>query len=266
MIKLYLMEVSPLRDAKCFEQGLALVEPERREKIKKSGQEKSRLLWLAAGLLAAYAAAEAGEQTSGQDAAFDLSYHSGRDSDSTDTQYSGKIQGTVDCIYVSAEAAIKRLFSLSPTKIEKTPDGKPYYADRQGLFLSLSHSGEYAACAVSDAPIGVDIQKHQNVKYNVWERISCPSEKAAFSEKKNIPVNGKREYLHEEEVTGFYRLWTAKEACVKYTGRGLSKDFRELFTDFEKGEIKDTVTEERWQLYFANGPEGYSLAICTLES
>lgn len=261
MIKLYLMEVSPLLDAKCFEQGLALVEPERREKIKKSGQEKSRVLWLAAGLLAAYGAVVSGEEISGQDAAFELSYHSGRDSDSTDTQYSGNIQGTVDCISVSAGTAIKRLFSLAPAKIEKTPDGKPYYADRQGLFLSLSHSGEYAVCAVSDAPIGVDIQKHQNVKYNVWKRISCPGEKAAFSFRKKQPV--KKDYLHEEELADFYRLWTAKEACVKYTGTGLSKDFRELFSDFEKGEIRDIVTKESWQIYSAKGPEGYSLSACT---
>lgn len=244
MIKLYLMEVSPLLDAKCFEQGLALVEPERREKIKKSGQEKSRVLWLAAGLLAAYGAAEAGEQNSGQDATFGSSY--------------------VDCISVSAEAAIKRLFSLYPAKIEKTPDGKPYYADRQGLFLSLSHSGEYAVCAVSDSPIGVDIQKHQNVKYNVWERILCPGEKAAFSSRKKQSV--KKDYLYKEELTDFYRFWTAKEACVKCTGAGLSKDFRELFSDFEKGEIRDIVTEESWQIYSAKGPEGYSLAVCASEN
>lgn len=243
MIKLYLMEVSPLLDAKYFEQGLALVEPERREKINKSGQEKSRVLWLAAGLLAAYAAAEAGEQISGQNAAFDSSY--------------------ADCISVSAEAAIQRLFSLAPAKIERTPDGKPYYADRQGLFLSLSHSGEYAACAVSDAPIGVDIQKHQNVKYNVWKRISCPGEKAAFFSRKKQPVSEKKDYLHEEELTEFYRFWAAKEACVKCTGAGLSKDFRELFTDFEKREIRDTVTKECWKLYSVKGPEGYSLAVCT---
>lgn len=228
MIKLYLMEVSPLQDAKCFKQGLALVEPERRENIKICGQEKSRVLWLAAGLLAAYAAAEAGEQNSWQDDAFDSSY--------------------ADCISLSAEAVIKRLFSLSPAKIEKTPDGKPYYADRQGLFLSLSHSGEYAVCAVSDLPIGVDIQEHRDVKHNVWKRISCPGEKAAFAEEKD-----------------FYRLWTAKEACVKCTGKGLSKDFRELFTDFDKKEMRDTVTGEHWRFHIVEAPKGYSLAVCVAD-
>lgn len=228
-----------MQDAKCFEQGLALVEPERREKINKCSQENSRILWLAAGLLAAYAAAQAGEQISGQEAALDLS-----------------------CILVTAKEAIKRLFSLPPVKIEKTPDGKPYYADRQGLFLSLSHSGEYAVCAISDVPIGVDIQKYQNTKRGVWKRISCPGEKEAFSERKKVPLSGKKDSLCEEELTDFFRFWTAKEACVKCTGAGLSKDFRELFTDFEKGEIRDTVTEERWRLYTAENLDGYSLAVC----
>lgn len=228
MIKLYLMEVSPLQDTQCFEQALALVEPERREKIKKSGQEKGRILGLAAGLLAGYAATEAAETTETLGSLESIS---------------GKKE-VPKWIWVTAGEAIKRLLVLTPAKIEKTPSGKPYFADRQGLFLSLSHSGKYAVCAVSDVPVGVDIQECLDGRRNILKRILCPG----------------------EEGTDMFRLWTAKEACVKCTGAGLSKDFRELFTDFENGELKDTVTGECWQLYTAKEPAGYALAICTAKN
>ena len=215
-----------MQDEKCFEQGLALVEPERRERIEKSSQEKSRMLGLAAGLLAGYSATEAAETPKTL---------------KTSEAFSGKKE-TPEWIWVTAEVVIKRLLTLPPARIEKTSAGKPYFADKQGLFLSLSHSGEYAVCAVSDVPVGVDIQKCLDGKRNILKRIMCPGEEGA----------------------DLFRLWTAKEACVKCTGAGLSKDFRELFTDFENGELKDTVTGECWRLYTAKEPAGYALAICTV--
>ncbi|MCH5275851.1 MAG: 4'-phosphopantetheinyl transferase superfamily protein [Lachnospiraceae bacterium] len=221
MIKLYLMEVSPLQDEKCFEQGLAVVEPERREKIKKSSQEKSRILGLAAGLLAGYANA-----------------------DSLNWMHCVKTQEDVEWIWVTAEAAIRRLWAHPPVKIMRTPNGKPYYEEMPELYLSLSHSGDYAVCAVADSVVGVDIQKYQNMKHNLLKRIASPDEKKVSTE------------------ADFFRLWAAKEACVKCTGEGLLKDFRELFTDFEKGMITDTVTGKEFRVYTSNEPAGYALAVC----
>ena len=60
MIKLYLMEVSPLEEESYFTQCLALVEPERRERLQAAKRYRaSRALRLAAGMLAAYAAGDA---------------------------------------------------------------------------------------------------------------------------------------------------------------------------------------------------------------
>lgn len=248
MIKLYLMEVSPLQNEKCFEQGLELVEPERRKKIEKSTQKKSRMLGLAAGLLAGYAAAEAARfpETVGSSEAV-----------------SGKIEAP-EWIWVTAGEAITRLSALPSAKIEKTPEGKPYFADRQGLFLSLSHSGEYAVCAVSDVPIGVDIQEYRNVKRNMLKKVLCSEEQIALAERADNSEKEKNGFLSAEEMIDFFRTWSAKEACVKCTGMGLSKDFRELFADFEKAELTDTVTGEHWWIYTAEEPAGYSLSICTL--
>ena len=236
-----------MQDEKCFEQGLTLVEPERRAKIEKSTQKRSRMLGLAAGLLAGYGAAEAARSP---------------ETVGTPEAFSGKKEAP-EWIWVTAGEAIMRLFALPPAKIEKTPDGKPYFADKQGLFLSLSHSGEYAVCAVSDVPVGVDIQKWQDTKHSLLKRILCSGEQIALAEREDHSEKVKDGLLSAEEMIDFFRFWTAKEACVKCTGAGLSKDFRELFTDFEKAELTDTVTGEHWRLYTAEEPTGYSSAICT---
>ena len=271
MIKLYLMEISPLQDEKCFEQGLALVEPERREKIEKYGQEKSRMLGLAAGLLAGYGASEAAglSETTENSEAAGLSETTGNSEAAggcvtvgTSEAVSGKKEAP-EWIWVTAGEAIMRLSTLAPVKIEKSPGGKPYFADRQGLFLSLSHSGEYAVCAVSDVPVGVDIQEYRKVKRNMLKRLLCPGEQIVLAERADTSERAKDGFLSAEETVDFFRFWTAKEACVKCTGAGLSKDFRELLADFEKCEIKDTVTGEHWRLYTAEEPMGYAMAICT---
>ena len=46
---------------------------------------------------------------------------------------------------------------LPPLDISCGKDGKPELVG-SGIFFNLSHSGNYAACAVSDSPIGLDIQ------------------------------------------------------------------------------------------------------------
>lgn len=87
--------------------------------------------------------------------------------------------------------------------------GKPMLPKRYGLFFNLSHSGDYAVCAVADCEIGVDIQKHKEYKENLAKRFFHPEELAFLS-------------TAADQKRCFYDLWSMKESCVKYTGRGLS--------------------------------------------
>ena len=73
-------------------------------------------------------------------------------------------------------------------------NGKPYI-EGNPFYFSLSHSGNYAVCAISDSPIGVDIEKEKELS----ERI-----KGRFA--KNIVE------------------WTEKEAKGKLTGVGFFDD------------------------------------------
>ena len=80
--------------------------------------------------------------------------------------------------------------------IHRTENGKPY-VEEEDVFFSVSHSGALFACAVSDFNIGLDIQ------------IRDPKDPLKIS---------KRYFTPEECRFPFRRIWTRKEALIKYRG------------------------------------------------
>lgn len=89
--------------------------------------------------------------------------------------------------------------------------GKPYLPG--GPEFSLSHAGDFAVCAVSDFPVGADIEKAR-VTEAVAERFFHPDEVSFL---RALPVS--------EQADARLRLWTAKEAYTKYLGGGLHVPF-----------------------------------------
>lgn len=89
------------------------------------------------------------------------------------------------------------------------PKGKPYF-EGNPFFISLSHSGDYAVCAISDSPVGVDIEKDRILSENFQERFA-----ATVLE------------------------WTKKEAKGKLTGNGV----------FDKTEENYVFTHEKTDGY-----------------
>ncbi len=83
------------------------------------------------------------------------------------------------------------------------PAGKPILAGRQDAFFSLSHSGDYAMCAVSGRPVGADVQQERPVKLSLARRFH-PREQEWLS---RLP--------EQERQAAFFRLWTRKEAWIK---------------------------------------------------
>ena len=77
----------------------------------------------------------------------------------------------------------------------KTAAGQPYFPALPGCFLSLSHTEGAALLALSDAPVGADI-----------ERV------------RPIPPRLGRDFPGREET--FWQRWTAAEAAAKREGRG----------------------------------------------
>ena len=98
-----------------------------------------------------------------------------------------------------AAAARQRWGWTALPPVERSPRGKPLFAGEGERWFSLSHSGGLALCAVSDAPVGVDVEVVRS------RRTALPGY-----------VLGAEEL---EEFDGswedFYRLWTRKESWCK---------------------------------------------------
>ncbi len=100
-------------------------------------------------------------------------------------------------------------WNLSERDMEYTVDsfGKPIFANHPDLYFNLSHSGDWAICALSDKNVGADVQVIS--KYHSQVAARCFSkEDAAYLMK----LSG------EEQDREFTRLWAQKEAQVKYFG------------------------------------------------
>lgn len=85
--------------------------------------------------------------------------------------------------------------------------GKPVFSGRSDLHFSLSHSGPYAMCAISDWPVGVDVQQIKAVHMSVARRFH-------FRERDWLA-----EQPQDEQQRAFFRIWTRKEAWVKAVSR-----------------------------------------------
>ena len=101
---------------------------------------------------------------------------------------------------------------LSPAEIEISHDekGKPF-CKNHALSVSLSHSGAYIAVAVGQSAVGVDVERKRKFSLSVSRRWFRPKEHEFLT---SLP--------EEERSRAFFRLWTLKEAALKYTGEGLA--------------------------------------------
>ncbi|MBR4760319.1 MAG: 4'-phosphopantetheinyl transferase superfamily protein [Lachnospiraceae bacterium] len=79
-------------------------------------------------------------------------------------------------------------------------------------YLSISHSGVYAALALSDRRVGIDIEQTRKIGGSVAKKILTPEEYIRY-EGLQDKAEEAREYLLEK--------WTQKEAIAKLDGRGV---------------------------------------------
>ena len=111
---------------------------------------------------------------------------------------------------------------LPPLDISCGKDGKPELVG-SGISFNLSHSGNFAACALSDSPIGLDIQTERDCDRRLSEKYFTAPERRFIEESEN-------------KACAFTKLWCMKESAVKYIGTGLKTPLSSFSVDPEKGE------------------------------
>ncbi|AZG15494.1 MULTISPECIES: 4'-phosphopantetheinyl transferase family protein [Cupriavidus] len=84
------------------------------------------------------------------------------------------------------------------------------------VFVSIAHSGDHLACAVSDMPVGVDIEELQPRKHldTLIEATTTEAERAALPA---LLARGD----DDARMLAFFQLWTLKEAWIKCHGGNL---------------------------------------------
>lgn len=134
---------------------------------------------------------------------------------------------------------------------------KPALADPPAaLEFNLTHSGQMAAVAVADCPVGIDVERVRAMPdlLAVASRFFAPAEAA---EVQAAP--------EPERTSMFFRIWTRKEAFVKCVGDGLympldsfrvSSGPEAQFLGFQ-----DPSQAGSWQVHAFDPGEGYSGAI-----
>lgn len=119
------------------------------------------------------------------------------------------------------------------------------------LSVSLSHSGDRVACAVSKTgPIGVDVE------FCSGDRDVHAIAKYAFTDEDIAAV-------HETGASAFYAIWTMREAVAKASGAGLAATLRRCHINAGPGADRPSATldGQRFQLTHRRLPDGYSLSL-----
>ena len=115
---------------------------------------------------------------------------------------------------IAAERLLERLLYRTvpsftkPVELFADENGKPQLSDYPYLHMNLSHSGHYAACALSDHPVGIDVQVITAFREPLVRRCFTPAEREMLSKS-------------QEPDRAFTLLWALKESYIKLSGQGL---------------------------------------------
>ena len=96
--------------------------------------------------------------------------------------------------------------------------GKPFIVDHPEIHFSLSHCREAVACAVSDRPVGIDVESIREFRESLVRYTMNDTELQQIMSAERPDV-------------AFIRLWTMKEAQLKLTGRGISDNMKGVLAD-----------------------------------
>lgn len=224
MIRLYAVNILPLRDEACFTRCYLHSSEERREKADAFQMPGDKARCIAAGLLLEYA------------------YKKFR------IEKTKELAGANSFGYVQKP----EVFPEEMPKITEGLRGKPEFAwpEDEGakFYFNLSHSGNYVICVLADYEVGADVQRRTRVRETVVSRF--------FSEEERMRIELCGDDVQLLEVT-FAQIWTPKEAEAKLTGRGIGQMVSQMLGNEESDSLMiwQGMLEEEYAWAVAAYPE-----------
>ncbi|MFB4330818.1 4'-phosphopantetheinyl transferase family protein [Paenibacillus sp. CR_12] len=136
--------------------------------------------------------------------------------------------------------------------------GKPFLKDHDNLHFNVSHSGQWVVCAVGYEPVGIDVEKMENIDMDIAKRYFHKTE---FNALLNCPPS--------ERLSRFFDLWTLKESYIKAVGKGLHLPLDSFVMERQgvEWEWAPVVGENGGTYYFKQYAleEGYKLSVCSMD-
>ena len=126
-----------------------------------------------------------------------------------------------------ARQMLSQKLGIAPEKIDfsYTEKGKPL---TDGACFSISHSGSLVGCAVSERPVGLDLEQVRTAPTRLRRELDCEGKSDAE----------------------FFHLWTKQEALLKCCG--------ETVAHWRKA----VHQEENYTFSVPEVPEGYCVCVC----
>ncbi len=144
-------------------------------------------------------------------------------------------------IFIRCLISVKSGIKYSEIDIKTSRTGKPFLACYPYCEFNISHTRNAVAAALSEKPVGVDIEKVRDIDIRIADKI--------FSD-------GELAWLYnsaEDQNLRFFEIWTKKEALVKYYGTGLSNNLKAL----------DVTANTNQEEFFTVTTDGYTISTCS---
>ena len=148
-------------------------------------------------------------------------------------------QRTCVLAYLLLKRALREQYGIDENPLfEYGEHGKPSIVGHPEIHFNVSHCREAVACAVSDHPVGIDVESIQRFNESLV-RFTMNDEEV--SQTLSAPQPG----------IVFTRYWTMKEAYLKLTGEGITNEIKEVLVNCS---ATFTTTECI--------PQGYIYTVC----
>lgn len=102
-------------------------------------------------------------------------------------------------------------YGISNPILSYEQSGKPFLRDYPEVHFNISHCPCGCICAISDSPIGVDIQDIRLFSQQIAERCCSKAELALLKRSPN-------------PSSEFTKIWVMKESYLKMRGMGITED------------------------------------------
>ena len=146
-------------------------------------------------------------------------------------------QGRKTCAmaYLLLCRALREEYGLTEKPLfEYGEHGKPAIVGHPDIHFNVSHCREAVVCAVSDRPVGIDVESIREFKDSLVRYTMNDLELQRISQA-------------ERPEVAFIRLWTMKEAKLKLTGEGITNNLKDVLDGSEC--FQTVVNEEKGYIY-----------------